>query len=92
MAKERTIEKIKRAIKKDFAKLTKPISHSKKDLKRIVIDGRTYVRSFSENKFEVHIGATGPLGEYIYFFENGRLVGRQRKSWNGASEVYRVLL
>ena len=50
MAKERTIEKIKRAIKRDFAKLTKPISHSKKDLKRIVIDGRTYVRSFSENK------------------------------------------
>jgi len=61
-----------------------------KDFERINIDEKTYVRYFSENKFEIHISATGPTGAWVYFFEDGVLIGRQRRSYAGVSKLQKV--
>ena len=59
-------------------------------MKKIQIDGNTYVRYFSENKYEIHISASGPLGAWVYFFENGNLTGRYRRSYAGVSKLQKV--
>ena len=59
-------------------------------MKKIQIDGNTYVSYFSENKYEIHISASGPLGAWVYFFENGNLTGRHRRSYAGVSKLQKV--
>ncbi len=59
-------------------------------MKKIQIDGNTHVRYFSENKYEIHISASGPLGAWVYFFENGNLTGRHRRSYAGVSKLQKV--
>ena len=48
------------------------------------------MRYFSENKYEIHISASGPLGAWVYFFENGNLTGRHRRSYAGVSKLQKV--
>ena len=57
-------------------------------MKKIQIDGNTHVRYFSENKYEIHISAS--IGAWVYFFENGNLTGRHRRSYAGASKLQKV--
>ena len=73
----------------ELEELVKP--RSLKKTKNIIIDKNTHVQYFSEKKFEIHVSATGPLGAFVYIFEDGNLVGRQRRSYSFASKVNKVL-
>ena len=45
------------------------------EFKKIQIDENTHIRYFSQDKYEIHVSASGPLGAWVYFFENGDLYG-----------------
>ena len=60
------------------------------EFKKIQIDKNTHIRYFSDNKYEIHVSASGPVGAWVYFFENGDLIGRHRRSYAGVSKLQKV--
>jgi len=52
------------------------------DFKKIEIDKDTYVKYWDRDNFELHIRASGPLGAFVYKYENGLLKWRQRRSYS----------
>ena len=40
------------------------------------------IKIHSQDNFELHIRASGPLGAFVYKYENGLLKWRQRRSYS----------
>lgn len=60
------------------------------EFKKIQIDHNTHIRYFSESKYEIHTSASGPTGAWVYYFEDGAMIGRQRRSYAGVSKLQKV--
>jgi hypothetical protein len=58
--------------------------------KRIEIDKNSYIKYLENGNFEIHTRVWGPLGAEVYFFENGLLQGRQRRSYSFVTQIYKV--
>ena len=59
------------------------------DFKKIVIDKNVYIKYFNKNDYELHIRASGPNGAWVYKFENGLLIWRQRRSYSFIAQRYK---
>ena len=55
--------------------------------KKIEVNKNLSIFDYGNDKFEVRIRAWGPLGAFIYRFEDGRLKWFQRRSYSGASSL-----
>ena len=59
------------------------------DFTKIVIDKDTYIRYVNKDNYELHIRTWGPTGSWVYKFERGSLIWRQRRSYSFVTKQLR---